>query len=244
MQPVPGLNEVHIWRHDHGAAAQSGKVTDLHTLLSSDEHARCLHLRDEQRRRQFVIGRALCRQVLSRYAPVPPQDWRFALGRRGKPFIVTPDLSRPMWFSLSHADGVSICAVTGAGPEIGIDIERIVAGRNALEIAEQFFPDAEAAVLRKLPPARRAETFVHLWALKESFVKAREIGLAEGLPGTTFDLRRLNEISVTFAHGMEEGAAHWQFRLLRLDQDRIIALAVRTPSSSQLKLRVQTWYPM
>jgi len=88
-----------------------------------------------------VVGRALCRHVLSRYAPVPPEEWRFALGSRGKPFVAAPALSSPLWFNLSHTDGVSVCAVTGAGPEIDIDIERIALGRDALEIAEQFFPE-------------------------------------------------------------------------------------------------------
>ena len=241
MQLAPGPHEVHIWWHDHGTGAQPEHNADLLALLSSDERARCLHLRDEQRQHQFVIGRALCRQVLSRYAPVLPQDWRFALGPRGKPAIAGPDLPRPMWFSLSHTNGVSICAVTGVGPEIGVDIERIDAGRNALEIAEQFFPDAEAAALRKLPSARRAEAFVRMWALKESYVKARGIGLTEGLSGMMLDLSSSHEISVTFANDRQEQEEHWQFRLLQLDQERIIALAVFVPSSAPLLLRAQNW---
>ncbi|NML95756.1 4'-phosphopantetheinyl transferase family protein [Novosphingobium olei] len=147
-----------------------------------------------------------------------------------------------MWFSLSHADGVSICAVTGAGPEIGIDLERIASGRNSLEIAEQFFSDAESTALRNLHPAQQTEAFVRLWALKESYVKAREIGLADGLSGTTFDLSPPDEIGVIFAHGLRERAQDWHFRLLRLGMDRILAIAVRQPSVATLLLRTQNWH--
>ncbi len=240
--PAPGPLDVHVWRHDHGASIGPERISALLALLSPDEHTRFARLRDNRRRQQFVIGRALCRHVLSRYAPVPPEEWRFALGSRGKPFVAAPALSSPLWFNLSHTDGVSVCAVTGAGPEIGIDIdiERIALGRDANEIAEQFFPEVEANTLRLLPAAQRGETFVRIWALKESFVKARETSLADGICGTVFDLARPDDIGVTFLEPLHERAQEWQFNLFQLDLARIGAFAVRTQTTGPLSLRVGT----
>lgn len=237
--PAPGPLDVHIWRHDHGAGMGPDRISALLAQLSPDEHTRFARLSDSRRRHQFVVGRALCRHVLSRYAPVLPEEWRFGLGNRGKPFVAAPSLSSPLWFNLSHTDGVSVCAVTGAGPEIGIDIERIALRRDAHEIAEQFFPEVEVNALRLLPAAQRGETFVRIWALKESFVKARETSLADGICGTAFDLARTDDIGVTFYEPLHERAQEWQFNLFQLEA-RIVALAVRTQTTGTLSLRVGT----
>jgi len=238
--PAPGPLDVHVWRHDHGASIGPERISALLALLSPEEHTRFARLRDNSRRQRFLVGRALCRHVLSRYAPVPPEEWRFALGSRGKPSVAAPALPSPLWFNLSHTDGVSVCAVTGAGPEIGIDIERIALGRDALEIAEQFFPEVEANALRLLPEAQRGETIVRIWALKESFVKARETSLADGICGTAFDLARPDDIGVIFCEPLHERAQEWQFDLFRLDLARIVALAVRTQTTGPLSLRAGT----
>ncbi len=239
--PALGPLDVHVWHHDHEALMEREHVAAALTLLSPDEHERLARLRDDRRRRQFLLGRVLCRCVLSRYAPVRPEDWRFRLGSRGKPSIAAPVLSSPLWFSLSHADGVSACAVTGAGPEIGIDIERMALGSDALEVAAQFFPEAEVNALRRLPRAQRGEAFVRFWALKESFVKARGTSLADGLSGTTFDLDRVSDIGVTFAEPLNELAEQWRFKLFQFDQFLIFALAVRPQATGDLKMRVGKW---
>ena len=236
-QASPGPLDVHIWRYDHGSRVGPERIAALLALLSPDEHTRTSTLRDDRRREHFVVGRALCRHVLSLYAPVPPAEWRFALGSRGKPFVSDPALPTPLWFNLSHAEGVSVCAVTGAGPEIGIDIERISQPRDALEIAEQFFPETELNALRFLPLRQRRATFVRIWALKESFVKARETSLADGIYGTTFDLARLDDIGVTFGKPLNERVQEWQFNLFRLDLAHIVALAVRTQTTETLSFR-------
>ncbi len=234
---APGPGDVDVWRYDHAPDVDEVRLAALAAVLSPEEIARSEALRDAQRRRQFVVGRALCRHVLSRYAPVAPREWRFALGSRGKPTIAGPALASPLWFSLSHADGLSVCAVTGAGPEIGIDVEPVASGRDALDIAAQFFSAAEANALRALPPALREERFVQLWALKESYAKAREIGLGDALGGTTFDLARPRAVVATFADSLGERQQPWRFALLRLHDALLLALAVRTPVPGALRLR-------
>jgi 4'-phosphopantetheinyl transferase len=236
---VPGPLDIDVWYHHHDASMTAERTQALLALLSPDEHEHLARLHNEHRRWRFMMGRALCRRVLSRYGPVPPEDWRFGLGNRGKPSIISPVLSRPLWFSLSHTEGLSACAVTAAGPEIGMDLERTASGWEALEIVAQFFPEAEANALRCLPPARRSEAFVWLWALKESFVKAREISIADGLSGTIFDLAHLDDIRVAYAESLRERAEQWRFRLFRLENAVVLALALRTNATGPLRLHAQ-----
>jgi len=94
--------------------------------------------------------------------------------------------------------------------------------------------------LRILSAEQRGETFVRIWALKESFVKAREISLADGICGAAFDLARPDDIGVTFYEPLHERAQEWQFNLFQLDPARIVALAVRTQTTEPLSLRVGT----
>lgn len=233
-RPLPlGPVDVHLWSYDHSASTESERSVLL-AVLSPDERTRFARLRDDHRRRQFVVGRALCRHVLSRYEPFPPQAWRFALGRRGKPFIAAPYLPSPLWFNLSHTEQVCVCAITRANSEIGLDVERIQSGQGTLGIAREFFPTTEQAALQLVPALQRAETFTQLWALKESFVKATETSLTDGLGGATFDLDRPDHIAVVFSPWLHERAEEWQFNLFGLDLDLVVALALKHPTSASV----------
>lgn len=238
--PAPGRLEVDIWRHHYSASSAPERLCALLARLSPDEQTRAASLRDDRRRQQFVVGRTLIRRVLSRYAPVPADQWRFALDSRGKPSIGSPALSAPLWFTLSHTDGVSVCAVTGAGPDLGIDVERGDRGNESLDIAQQFFPQREVAALRDLPAAQRGESFVRLWALKESLAKAGQLSLADGISGAVFDLSKPNRIDVTFCGPVHEKPQDWQFQLFGLDRAHVVALAARTPATEPLSVRAGT----
>lgn len=204
-------------------------------LLAPDELARLARLRDDQRREHYAHGRALLRRALSHYAPVPPQQWRFAPGPRGKPHLASPEL--PVEFSLSHSHGLTVCAVTAAQSAVGIDIEDLTHGRDALTVAEQFFSAAEIAGLRNLPETDRGTRFVQLWALKEALVKARESSLEHALAATSFDLTSPQAITVT-EH--DSPLPQWRFTLVQIDNLRILALAVRTTSRPTLHIRHPT----
>lgn len=227
-QAAPGQRDVHLWYAEHGTRRPPAGLPWLLALLPDAERDQYARLRDAQRQRRFLIGRALCRQALSRYAPTPPDAWELSLGSRGKPTLASCSPTAPLWFNLSHTDTLSICAITGAGPGIGVDVEPLATGDNVLAIAEQFFPEAEADALLKLPTALRRQAFVRLWALKESFVKASELSLADGLSGAAFDLSRPDAIAVTFREPLHERPDAWQFRLLQAEGTHLVALAVRT----------------
>jgi len=86
-------------------------------------------------------------------------------------------------YNLSHSGNYALCSLdteAAAERKIGCDIER--PGKYQDEIARRFFTDAEYAhILSGEDEAARGEYFYRLWVLKESYVKARRVGLSLGL---------------------------------------------------------------
>ncbi|MDZ7783650.1 MAG: 4'-phosphopantetheinyl transferase superfamily protein [Halioglobus sp.] len=128
---------------------------------------------------------AFRRRVLSRYAPIDPQDWQFECGEHGKPRLV--DAPLPLEFNLSHSGEWLLCAVS-AGTALGVDLEHTRRERDFLRLARRFFSAPEVAVLESLDGGERAERFFDYWTLKEAAVKARGGALAPELRRRCFEL--------------------------------------------------------
>ena len=118
---------------------------------------------------------SFCRQVLSRYADVPPGDWAFEKVGEGKPRLLDPPL--PLDFNLSHSVDWMVCAVSGGVP-VGVDIEHLARKRDVMRLARRFFGEGEVEALERLADGEQRQGFFDLWTLKESAVKAR----GEALP--------------------------------------------------------------
>lgn len=229
---MPSVGEVHVSYAD--TRADTNGLAAALELLSPDERKRAEDLRDRRRREQFVNGRAQCRRTLSTYAAVGPKEWRFALGDRGKPAIAAPVLEIPLWFSLSHAESASVCAVTTIGPGIGVDLEPLDSAREEeLLVAEQFFPAAEAEALRQLPKAQRDQAFVQHWALKESLAKAAQCSLADALAGSEFAVDQSGQITVRLNGAVFGPSEDWHFCLFRPSISEIGAVALSALASHE-----------
>tara|TARA_R110002049_G_scaffold3544_8_gene26464 strand:- start:1831 stop:2553 length:723 start_codon:yes stop_codon:yes gene_type:complete len=137
------------------------------------------------RRNAVSTSSAFCRAVLSRYAPVRPDEWRFAAGRHGKPCLA--DLSVELEFNLSHSGEWLIFAISRAAA-LGVDIEHTGKARDVMRLARRFFSGTETADLEALPEARRRQRFYDYWTLKEATVKASGGALAPALGGLAFEL--------------------------------------------------------
>jgi 4'-phosphopantetheinyl transferase len=174
----------------------------------------------------FLAARILLRSVLSQYAGLRPEHWRFEANEFGRPYIANPDGPRGLVFNVSHKPGCITCLI-GAGRGLGVDVEDSAAGRiNLLEIAGRFFSGSEADALRGLPDAQRRPRFYELWTLKESYIKARGVGLSLGLSRFSFSVRG-DHATVCFAEGFDDSAEAWDFRLFRADDRHVIATSVR-----------------
>jgi 4'-phosphopantetheinyl transferase len=174
----------------------------------------------------FLAARILLRSVLSQYAGLRPEKWRFEANRFGRPHIANADAPRGLLFNLSHKPGCVTCLL-GSGRELGVDVEDTAAGRpNLLAIAGRFFSACEADALVALPDAERRQRFYQLWTLKESYIKARGVGLSLGLSRFSFTVEG-NRAAVGFAEGFDDRAQTWDFRLFYPDERHVIATSVR-----------------
>jgi 4'-phosphopantetheinyl transferase len=220
------LDRVEVWTVRQDAPAIQERLPSYVSLLTDDERLRATRFAQEADRARFVIGRALARTMLSRYAPIPPREWPIEIDDRGRPELrLTPTGTCDLRFNLSHTPGLIACAVT-VGREVGIDVEYI---RRQLtyDIPERFFSPREVADLRALPAAEQDIAFFDYWTLKESYIKARGLGLA--LPLGQFTFIRYSDAppAIQFAPELPDDAASWQFAQFWPTSEHRMAVAVR-----------------
>lgn len=205
-------DEVHVW-----IAVDTGKCPVGDEILSSEEKERLGRFRFERDRRQFALAHTFLRRVLSKYAQIRPEEWRFVADAGGKPEIVLEQCAG-LFFNLSHTDGLAACAIARV-PEVGVDVERI--SDCNLNIAEKFASD-EREYLREHPDA-----FFEIWTHKEAFIKALGIGLS----------RPLDSFSVVHSGRICEPSDEWKF--FQLDVDTAFAGAVAIHSKDAKLFRVE-----
>ena len=114
-------NRVDVWCAPLPQEWDSGLSHAYRAILTSEETERYARFMFEKDRRQFLLTRALARDVLSRYVGVEPSALVFSRNEYGKPALAQP-LDCPIVFSLSHTKGLSVCAVA-TEQSIGVDVE-------------------------------------------------------------------------------------------------------------------------
>src|SRR6185437_5610920 len=149
-------------------------------LLAVDERARQARFRFARDQRRYLVTRALVRTALSRYAAVRPEAWAFAAGAHGRPAITGPFPAPALEFNISHSADLVMLGVT-SGRTLGIDVESFEARDADIAGLDRYFAPQESAALLSLAPAERRRRFFELWTLKESYIKARGMGLTIAL---------------------------------------------------------------
>jgi 4'-phosphopantetheinyl transferase len=240
MIAVLPSDEAHLWYVRPEAASDPALLQAYDALQTDEERARGARFVFERSRHQHRVTRALVRSTLSRYAAVPPEAWRFAVSAHGRPEISAPTVAPGLGFNLSHADGMIVCLVA-RNLEIGVDVEDAARVVEFLGIGQRFFSTAESAALASVPEERRGERFFQLWTLKESYIKARGLGLSLPLSAFSFHLGG-ERIDVSFAPPIVDEPASWQFDQLRIGR-HLVATAVRM-RGTPVTIRVRETIPL
>jgi 4'-phosphopantetheinyl transferase len=233
LWPLPP-DEVHLWYVHAGQPADPAVLAFCRSLLAPGERARHDRFAFDKDRLQYLLGRALVRTTLSRYAAVAPAAWRFAADAHGKPLVQAPQ--PPLRFNLSHTDGLVACVVAGA-LDVGVDVENVGRRCDVLGLARSCLAPDEFAHLERLPADCRPDAFFDFWTLKEAYVKARGLGLALPLKDFAFELRDGGQARVRFAVD-EDDPARWQFVRLRPTNSHRLAVAVHKPSDRPVTVAV------
>jgi 4'-phosphopantetheinyl transferase len=244
LQPGPvtmsrmNPHEVHVRYVFSDRTTDPELLARYEALLSPDEKARRERFLQAKDRHQHLIARALVRCTLSQYADVPPEAWTFAANRYGRPEISGP-IKTGLEFNLSHTRGLVVIAVAW-DREIGVDVENVEREGDYVHLAQRFFAPSEAAHVASLPAEQQKEMFFDYWTLKESYIKARGMGLA--LPLEQFAFRLDEPATISFSNSLQDDASSWLFRRLRLSEHHKAALAVRC-GKVELEIEVRETTP-
>ena len=155
------------------------EMDDLLHRLSPWEQKRVAGLLEEKAARQYVVSRAMQRQLLAQYVGGSPADIQFGMVAMGK-----PTLSRPndigLQFNTTHSGDLVIIAVT-ANRDVGVDVERVKPVPRALQVSRRCFSAEEHSHLESVPAERLPAEFLSIWVRREGTAKARGDGVWRGL---------------------------------------------------------------
>jgi 4'-phosphopantetheinyl transferase len=217
-------------------------VTSYRALLTEPECEQERRFRFPKDRHRYLLTRTLVRTAMSRYVPIAAADWRFVPDRYGRPLIVNDHaLARELSFNVSHTDGIVVLAITSTNA-LGVDVETV--HREApYDVASQHFSAHEYAALKALPESLRRRRFFELWTLKESYVKARGLGLSIPLKKLSFDLDTRPR-TVRFDADFDDVPARWIFFQPRLSPRHITALCLRQGAGTTPSLTCRQVVPL
>lgn len=242
MIPLP-LQEIHLWL-TYPDEVPTLLEKQYRSLLSPAERDEEQRYRFQADRRRFLITRALARTVLSRYAPIAPQEWSFVKDPFGRPQVTntTPAGWLPV-FNISHTRELIVLGIS-RNRALGVDVENVHNRRVPPGLAERVFPAQEASVLTATNKARRQAEFFEYWTLKESYIKARGMGLSLPLDQLTFCLREAQSIEVRFAPVLRDDPQRWYFWQFRPKRHYLIATCAANTTPERPAMRGRVTVPL
>lgn len=221
-------NEIHLWMVKPNEINFSDFRSKFKYLLNKDELEKSETYRLVSDNINYFISKCFVKHLLSRYLNIEAIDLRFRLGNMGKPEVFN---DKGVKFNLSHTKGLIVCAVS-LDKDIGCDAEYSRIKNNATLIAENCFSNAEIDYLHGLPYNQRAERFLDLWVLKESYIKAK--GLCVGLNmdefsfsiGKPFLDHKNDNIRLKFSSKITDKSENWYSTLIYPSDEHRIAISV------------------
>lgn len=214
--------EIHLWLS--GDQVDSETAVRCRSLLSFDEKQREARFVFERDRARHLLTRTLVRTVLSRYAAVDPADWVFSTNPYGRPEIdASMTQGRDLRFNVSHTAGLIVLGVT-RGRALGIDVENLQPLADLWGMAEHAFAPAEIAELAGLPEELRLDRFFQHWTLKESYIKARGMGVSIPLQRFGVELTQDGLAKLDIAPELSDQSSRWQLWQARPAPGHVLAI--------------------
>ena len=200
------------------------------SLLSDSERAQQQRFIPPAKRHEYLLTRVLVRTVLGEALGVAPQALQFVCNEWGRPALAPQFLSAPIHFNVSHTDGLVVCLVSTEN-ELGVDTESFARAPDLLALAPEVFAPQELGELAALPIEDQAQRAVILWTLKESYIKARGMGLALPLDGFAFRFEA-GRVRLEVEPALQDDGARWQFQWQR-SGSHCISTAIALPGDQR-----------
>jgi 4'-phosphopantetheinyl transferase len=203
-------DEVHLWLASYDDIVDTALHSAYRRLLNESERAQESRFHFARDRLRYLVTRALVRTVLSRYVPsIGPGSWMFSTNAYGRPQIVNPEAGN-LSFNISHAHSMIVLGVT-RGRALGVDVENVAVRELSIDVATRYFAPREVADLAKVPPRRQQYRIFEYWTLKESYIKARGMGLSLPLDKFSFHGLDADASVLEIDPVLNDDPARWQF---------------------------------
>lgn len=241
---IASERNIDVWLAFYNEISDPRLHSEYRTLLTDEERGKefRFYFPDDQRR--YLITRALVRTVLSKYLAIGPSDWRFSNNRYGRPELA--NIRREdcgLSFNLSHTRGLIALAVT-QHRELGVDVENVRARDVSIEIAERFFAQAEVAELAAVPPERQQDRFFEYWTFKESYIKARGMGLSIPLGQFSFHYPHERAVHIEIQPQLGDDANRWCFWQFRPTPEHLLAVCAERRVGEAPSLTIRRTIPL
>lgn len=234
MEQLDSL-QIHLWLVFPDEITDPRLLREHRLLLSDEELWQQARFRFERDRHRYLVTRAMVRTVLSKYAGVAPQEWRFETSEFVKPRVANDDAwARRISFNVAHTSGLVLLGVT-LDRALGVDVEATNADRACVDIADRFFAPAEVRALRALSREQQVRRFYEYWTLKESYIKARGLGLSIPLDRFAFHLDAAG-LRLTVDPTLDDRAERWTFWRLQIAREHLAAVCAERGGAEQLHL--------
>ncbi len=236
-------DEVHLWFAFPDGIQDTSLLSEYKQLLIPEEREKQQRFYFERHRHQYLVARALVRTTLSRYTGIKPRLLEFSKNRYGRPDLILHEGLPPIRFNLSHTDGLIACAVV-LNQDIGVDVEDMERREISLETADRFFSETEVRDLHQVAENKKRDRFFDYWTLKESYIKARGMGLSLPLEQFSFHLSENEPLRISFDPRLSDDPDRWRFLLLKPTGRHKAAVAVCGENRGANELTIRKAVPL
>lgn len=223
-----GESRTHVFLAKPEALLRAGGREAAGRIVDAEDHAHIARFRFPADREIALASRLLQRLAIARFASLPQQQagrLRFSSQAGKRPVLLEPASLQHLAFSAANTRGLVACAVSST-EEVGLDVEQVQA-TLAPELLAHCCTRQEQDALAAFPDELRRLLFFQLWTLKESYLKARGIGLQLSPHLIGFDMGKPGDpITLHAARDVEPDPDHWRFQLLYTDDQHVAAVCV------------------
>ena len=236
--------EIHLWLTFPDEISEPDLLNAYRALLSASEKEQGMRFYFARDRHRYLVTRALVRTVLSRYIAVAPREWIFSADAYGRPHAVNKAaVECSLSFNISHTQGLIVLGVA-KGRSLGVDVENIVARRAPIEIADRYFAPAEVSALKAVFREQQQYRFYEYWTFKESYIKARGLGLSLPLDKFSFHYADAHIVELVIDPELGDDAARWEFWQFQPLSEHLLAVCAERTDAQSPGLIVRKGIPL
>ena len=236
--------EIHLWLAFYDEITDERLLSDYLALLNSAEKEQQSRFYFAKDRLRYLVTRALVRTVMSRYVAIDPKEWVFSTNAYGCPEISNVQ-GREVFlsFNISHTDSLIVLGVTRRRA-LGVDVENFRAREVSIDIADRYFAPSEVTALNNVPPQQQQYRFFEYWTFKESYIKARRMGLSLPLDKFSFHYPNDHALEIAIDPELADDAGRWQFWQFQPRPQYLVAICAERVGDQPPRLLVHQTVPM